>query len=89
MTTIEKTEKKEERVIARIVNTINQLDESLRSLDKIEESSKTQAIKKWYEEKKAMHEIKNILHEVGRYEQYDEKELEQWNTELTKIIETK
>lgn len=83
---IEKTEQKEEVIIDKIVKTINKLDATLTSLDGIEESGKKHTLKKWYEEKKAMHEIKKILHEAGRYEKYDEKELDQWDEDLNTIV---
>lgn len=33
-------------------------------------------MKRWIVEKKAIHEIKKIAHEAGKYDKYDEKELE-------------
>ena len=34
------------------------------------------SMKKWLVEKRAMHEIKKIAHEAGKYDKYDEKELQ-------------
>ena len=31
------------------------------------------SMKKWLVEKRAMHEIKKIAHEAGKYDKYDEK----------------
>nr|WP_181040991.1 hypothetical protein [Enterococcus faecium] len=37
---------------------------------------KKHEFKKWFAEKKAIHEIKHLLHEVDKYDKYDEKEME-------------
>lgn len=70
-------EKKEDKALEKIANTLNNLDETLAKLDSLEnDDEKTHRIKKWFEEKKAIHEIKKIEHEAGKYDNYDEDELE-------------
>lgn len=68
-------EKKEMHVLDNIADTVAKLDVELGKLDSLEEDSKKHNIKKWYAEKKAIHEIKHILHEVGKYEKYNENEM--------------
>ncbi len=68
---------KEEKVIEKIVKTIEKLDTDLITIDDLnDDKGKKHHFKKWIEEKKAMHEIKHLLHEIGKYDKYDEKELE-------------
>lgn len=68
-------EEKEIKVVENIGKTLEKLDTELSKLDSLEEGSKKHPIKKWFAEKKALHEIKHILHEANRYEKYDEKEM--------------
>lgn len=69
-------EKKESEVLEKIAKTVEKLDTTLTELDNLDEDkNKKHGIKKWYEEKKAIHEIKHILHEVGKYAKYDEDEM--------------
>jgi hypothetical protein len=68
-------EEKQVKVVENIVNTVEELDQELAKLDMLEQDKKKHALKKWYIEKKALHEIKHILHEAKRYEKYDEKEM--------------
>ncbi|MCS8593628.1 hypothetical protein, partial [Enterococcus faecium] len=60
-------DKKEEKVVEKIVKTIEKLDEELTKIDNIDEDKKHE-FKKWIEEKKAIHEIKRLLHEVDKYD---------------------
>ncbi|MHC5227319.1 hypothetical protein ACYSNW_03455 [Enterococcus sp. LJL99] len=71
-------EAKEEKALDKIVATLGKLDDTLSELDTLDnDDKKKHAIKKWFEEKKAIHEIKKIAHEAGKYENYDEAELDQ------------
>ncbi|EON3045113.1 hypothetical protein D9Y95_RS13810 [Enterococcus hirae] len=67
-------EKKEEKMIEKIARTIEKLDIELEKIDSLDE--KKHKFKNWIAEKKAIHEIKRLLHEVGKYDRYDEKEME-------------
>lgn len=79
-------EKKEEHVLDKIAKEVVKLEEELTKIDALEDDNKQKhEIKKWYAEKKAMHEIKRILHEAGKYDKYEEKELEQLDNYLDKL----
>ncbi|MHC5250627.1 hypothetical protein [Enterococcus sp. LJL90] len=74
-------EKKEDKVLANIADTVVKLDTELDKLDALnEDKDKKHEIKKWYAERKALHEIKHILHEVGKYAKYDEDEMKKIDT---------
>lgn len=69
-------EKKEEKVLDNIANTVVKLDDELNKLNSLnEDTTKEHEFKKWYAEKKAIHEVKHILHEVGKYAKYDDDEM--------------
>ncbi|MGG5314711.1 hypothetical protein [Enterococcus sp. AZ072] len=69
-------EKKEAAVLENIVDTMTNLDSELDKLDSLnEDKTKKHELKKWYAEKKAIHDIKHILHNVGKYEKYDDDEM--------------
>ena len=71
-------EAKEEKSLDKIVATLSKLDNTLSELDTLDgDDKKKHEIKKWLEEKKAIHEIKKVAHEAGKYENYDEAELDQ------------
>ena len=70
-------EKKEEQALTSIAKAVEKLDEELTNYSALDtDTEKKHELKKWYIEKKAIHEIKKILHEVGKYSKYDEKEME-------------
>ncbi|MGX4687175.1 hypothetical protein JNUCC83_09755 [Vagococcus sp. JNUCC 83] len=77
-------EKKEDKVIDNVVKVLNELDTNLDKLDQVEEDTKKHSVKKWYYESKALHNIKRILHDVEKYEKYDEKELDKIEKEFEK-----
>lgn len=76
---------KEEKVIGKITKTIEKLDTNLTNIDNTVSAGKEHSIKCWYEEKKAIHDIKKILHEIDKYEKYDEKELDAFAKEMDKL----
>ncbi|WP_282709508.1 hypothetical protein [Ligilactobacillus sp. Marseille-Q7487] len=68
---------KYEKIVNQIAETIVKLDDDLAQIDAASEpKDKMHEMKKWFAEKKAIHEVKRLLHEVSKYEKYDEKELE-------------
>ncbi|MBC9708836.1 MAG: hypothetical protein H9W80_06245 [Enterococcus sp.] len=76
-------EKKEDKVVEKIAKTIEKLDTELAKIDSLnEDNDKKHRLKKWFEEKKAIHEIKHLLHEIGKYEKYDEKEMKKIEEEF-------
>ncbi len=77
-------ENKEEKVVNKIVSAVNKLDKELDELDTLSENpEKKHNLKKWLVERKAIHEIKKVLHEADKYEKYDEKELDKEFKKLT------
>ncbi|EOH88809.1 hypothetical protein BH747_08430 [Enterococcus villorum] len=80
-------EHKEEKALEKIVTTVNKLDKKLNELDTLSENpEKKHSLEKWLIERKAIHEIKKILHEADKYEKYDEKELDKEFKEINDLL---
>lgn len=79
--------KKETEVLESIAQTIMTLDNAL---DEIKlsnnESPRTREMKKWYEEKKAIQELKLLLHDIGKYPAYDNDELKNIEAHFDTLI---
>ena len=69
-------EEKEAKALVKIGEVLSKLDSNLEELDTLNEDGKKHSMKKWLVETQAIHEIKKIAHEVGKYDKYDEKELQ-------------
>lgn len=81
-------ENKEEKVLNKIVVAINKLDIELNELGTLSENpEKKHKFKKWLVERKAIHEIKKILHEADKYDKYDEKELDKEFKEINDLLQ--
>ena len=81
-------EHKEEKTLDKIIATVNKLDKELDELNTLSENpEKKHNLKKWLVERKAIHEIKKILHEAGKYEKYDEKELDKEFKEINDLLQ--
>ncbi|OQO55055.1 hypothetical protein BH736_05025 [Enterococcus hirae] len=81
-------EHKEEKTLDKIIATVNKLDKELDELDTLSENpEKKHNLKKWLVERKAIHEIKKILHEAGKYEKYDEYELDKEFKEINDLLQ--
>lgn len=81
-------EHKEEKALDKIVVAVNKLDKELNELDTLSENpEKKHNLKKWLVERKAIHEIKKILHEADKYEKYDEKELDKEFKEINDLLQ--
>ncbi|EMF0505016.1 hypothetical protein H8599_000675 [Enterococcus hirae] len=81
-------EHKEEKTLDKIIATVNKLDKELDELDTLSENpEKKHNLKKWLVERKAIHEIKKILHEADKYEKYDEKELDKEFKEINDLLQ--
>ncbi|AZP93681.1 hypothetical protein QJ527_00485 [Enterococcus mundtii] len=81
-------EHKEEKALDKIVAAVNKLDKELNELDTLSENpEKKHNLKKWLVERKAIHEIKKILHEADKYEKYDEKELDKEFKEINDLLQ--
>lgn len=50
------------------------------------ESLRTREMKKWYEEKKTIQELKHLLHDIGKYPSYNESELKTIDAHFDKLI---
>ncbi|WP_297076325.1 hypothetical protein [uncultured Enterococcus sp.] len=80
-------EKKEEKVFDKIAEYVEKLDETLTTLNELnEDTEKKHRIKKWYESKKSVHEIKRILHEEGKYAKYDKDEMNKIEKEFSDYL---
>ena len=81
-------EHKEEKTLDKIIATVNKLDKELDELDTLSENpEKKHNLKKWLVERKAIHEIKKVLHEADKYEKYDEKELDKEFKEINDLLQ--
>lgn len=77
-------EKKEDKVLDKIATVQSNLDDTLNKIDDLyADDEKKHTIRKWYEEKKANHEIKKILHEEDKYDNYVEDELSQFEDDYS------
>ncbi|MDB1693160.1 hypothetical protein [Enterococcus casseliflavus] len=79
-------EEKEAKALVKIAEVLDKLDENLAELDTLDADAKKHSMKKWIVEKKAIHEIKKIAHEAGKYEKYDEKALKKEIDEVEKYM---
>lgn len=80
-------ENKEEKVVNKIVSVVNKLDKELDELDTLSKNpEKKHNLKKWLVERKAIHEIKKVLHEADKYEKYDGKELDKEFKEINDLL---
>jgi len=79
-------EKKEENTINNMAKVLSKLDDSLAELDSLENDPKKHSIKTWFYEKKAIHEMKKIMNDVGKYDNYDDKELDKVEKEYNTLI---
>lgn len=86
MTKIKRYEYKEDKTINRIVDIMCNLDNDLNTIDNLELSSTTSRKKEWRAEKKALHEVKSILHEVNLYNNYKDKEEQTYERDMEKIM---
>ncbi|NTP95689.1 hypothetical protein HQ854_14400 [Enterococcus faecium] len=80
-------ENKEEKVVNKIVSVVNNLDKELDELSTLAEKPENKHNrKKRLVERKAIHEIKKVLHEADNYEKYDEKELDKEFKEINDLL---
>lgn len=70
-------EKKEERTLDDIAKIMTKLDNYINDIQENSDTpSKEREIKKWFAQKKAFHEVKRLLHDVDKYEKFQENELD-------------
>lgn len=74
--------KKENEVLDKIAAIIGSLDDELVKINSLDDDGKDHPAKQRMAEKRALHDIKKIIHEAGKYEKYDDKELDKIAKEL-------
>lgn len=78
--------KKEEHVLDEIAKIVNKLDKLLDEEGNLEEApEKEHKAREWYIQKRATHELKRILHEINKYDNYREEALEPENDNLMEL----
>ncbi|MGX4686630.1 hypothetical protein JNUCC83_06985 [Vagococcus sp. JNUCC 83] len=79
-------EKKEEKVLDDIAKVMEKLDKYLDEEISLEAApDKKHEIKKWYVQRRALHEIKRLLHDVDKYDKYEEKELDKFEDDFADL----
>lgn len=68
-------EEKEKLILTKISDTLRDLDAEIEILE-IKEPEETLAIKKWFINKKTLHEIKYLASRAGAYNNYNDNELD-------------
>ncbi|MBS0937614.1 hypothetical protein [Lactiplantibacillus plantarum] len=76
---------KEQKELEKITRTMVNLDKELTEIDHFESDKNKHALRQWYAEKKAMHDVKKVLYEAKLYAQYDECEMEQVTMNYEKL----
>lgn len=78
---ITEDEQKQSKVLDTIAETIMTLDDTLNQIEALNQgTTRTREMKKWYEEKKTIHELKRLLYDSGKYPTYDADELKKIET---------
>ncbi|OFI47650.1 hypothetical protein [Floricoccus penangensis] len=75
-------DEKQEKVLDKIAATIKDLDSTVADYTKLSVDGKSHSFREWIDEKKAIHEIKKALREVGKY---DDNAEGQFDKELSDI----
>lgn len=76
-------DKKEEHVLNDIAKVMEKLDKYLDEELALEGTpDKKHEIKKWYVQRRALHEVKRLLHDVDKYDKYEDKELQQFEKDF-------
>lgn len=77
-------EKKEDKALDEIDKVLNKFDTAVDKEDvDYEEGHK---IRGWWERRRAIHDIKKIMHEAGKYDKFDEKEYDQFVKDYDKAM---
>lgn len=77
---------KEIKCLNDIVEVITKLDKNLDELTTLESDPEKHKVKTWYYEKKSLIEIKKILHDIKKYDKYDEKEAKKIDKALDDLL---
>lgn len=76
---------KEQKELDKIARTMINLDKELTEIDQLQSNENKHALRQWYAEKEAMHDIKKVLHESKLYAQYNEREMEEITMNYEKL----
>lgn len=79
---------KEAKIVSNISDTLTKLDDTLDALETTTADGKKHTAKVWFEEHKALHEIKHILHEAKKYDKYDEKDFNEHVKEFEDVFDS-
>lgn len=78
-------DKKEDETLDAISNTLNRLDTALgKEEDDLAAGHRTRA---WFEEHRAIHDVKKALHEAGKYDRFDQDQYDQFMKDYEKAVE--
>lgn len=77
------TNDKQAEALLKIASTVDKLEDTLKKINETDNKMLT-----WYEQKKAVHEIKKILSETVTYNDYDESEYLLFMSEYNGFMKT-
>ncbi|WP_429971681.1 hypothetical protein ACQW5G_03480 [Fructilactobacillus sp. Tb1] len=75
---------KEEKAVSEIAEIINKLDEAVAKDNT--DTTEGHKVRAWFEEHRALHEIKRTLHEVGKIDKYDEEGYNHFVKDYEKVL---
>lgn len=78
----------QEKVLDKIADVVKDLDATVADYAKLTLDGKSHSIKEWIDEKKAIHEIKKVLKEIGKYEDNADGEFEKELSDLADYVES-
>lgn len=75
---------KEEKAVVKIAEIISKLDETVAKDNA--DTTEGHKVRAWFEEHRAIHEIKRTLHEVGKIDKYDEESYNHFVKDYEKVL---
>lgn len=81
-------DEKQEKVLDKIADVVKDLDATVADYTKLSLDGKSHSFKEWIDEKKAIHEIKKVLKEIGKYEDNADGEFEKELSDLDDYVES-
>ncbi|MBM7617230.1 hypothetical protein JOC36_000779 [Weissella uvarum] len=78
----------QEKIIENIADTLKKLDDNVADLGGLKMDPKSHSVKEWVEEHKALHEIKHIMSEIGKYGKFDEKQAQEDEKKFEEYVES-
>ncbi|MCY9806206.1 hypothetical protein OXT66_01420 [Lentilactobacillus senioris] len=78
-------DKKEDKALDKISEVLDRLDTNVSKEDAdLEAGHRTRA---WFEKHRAIHDVKKIMHEVGKYDRFDEDQYNKFMKDYQKAID--